>query len=154
MLRSSSSATERRSATSFNGPSTCLIARVHTCSASRSTQSTSRLPNTLNTTGANTTSITGNATLNNWSSAKMRKNSLMSRRDEGRPLRIGFVFIQDANDATTWSGTPFQVLNQLRAQGNEVEVFSPLDSRIKYLLSPVKLFVRLGGRSASLDHFR
>ena len=72
-----------------------------------------------------------------------------------RPLRIGFVFIQDANDPTTWSGTPFQALTQLRAaQGIEVEVFSPLDSRIKYLLTPAKLLAKLRGQSISLDHFR
>jgi glycosyltransferase involved in cell wall biosynthesis len=71
-----------------------------------------------------------------------------------RILRIGFVFIQDAHDATTWSGIPFQVLNQLRAvQGIEVEVFSPLDSRIKYLLAPMKLLAKLRGQSISLDHF-
>lgn len=72
-----------------------------------------------------------------------------------RQLRIGFVFIQDANDPTTWSGTPFQVLNQLRAaQGVDVEVFSPLDTRIKCFLAPVKILARLFGRSVSLDHFR
>ncbi len=68
-------------------------------------------------------------------------------------MRIGFVSTQDASDATSWSGIPFQILKQLRAQGAEVEVLSPLTTSAKYLLAPAKLIAKARGKSLSLDHF-
>lgn len=68
-------------------------------------------------------------------------------------MRIGFVSMQDASDATTWSGIPFQVLNHLRAQGIEVEVLGPLETKAKYALAPAKLIARVRGKSVSLDHY-
>jgi glycosyltransferase involved in cell wall biosynthesis len=69
-------------------------------------------------------------------------------------LRIGFVSIQDASDVTTWSGIPFQILSQMRAQNIDVEVLSPLSTGVKYLLAPVKLISRARKQSVTLDHFR
>jgi glycosyltransferase involved in cell wall biosynthesis len=63
------------------------------------------------------------------------------------------VALEDASDATSWSGIPFQVLAHLRAQKINVEVFSPLDSKIKYVVAPAKIFARLRGRTLSLNHF-
>lgn len=71
-----------------------------------------------------------------------------------RQLRVGLVSIPDASDVTTWSGIPFQILNQLRAQGVHVEVYSPLHSKMKYALAPAKLMARIRGKSLSLDHFQ
>ena len=68
-------------------------------------------------------------------------------------LRIGFVSICDASDATAWSGIPFQVLNQMRKQGADVEVLSPLKVNRKYALAPAKLLAKVRGRSVTLDHF-
>jgi hypothetical protein len=68
-------------------------------------------------------------------------------------LRIGFVSIQDATDVTTWSGTPFQMLTEMRAQNVDVEVLSPLSTRAKLALAPVKLISRARNQSVTLDHF-
>jgi glycosyltransferase involved in cell wall biosynthesis len=68
-------------------------------------------------------------------------------------LRIGFVSMENASDATSWSGIPFQILEHLRAQGIDVEVLSPLDSKIKYAAVPAKAFARLRGETLSLIHF-
>lgn len=69
-------------------------------------------------------------------------------------LRIGFVSIQDATDVKSWSGIPFQVLKHMRNLGVDVEVFSPLHSKAKYLIAPAKLAARARGKSVTLDHFR
>jgi glycosyltransferase involved in cell wall biosynthesis len=68
-------------------------------------------------------------------------------------LRIGFVSIQNAHDVTTWSGTPFQMLAQMKAQNVDVEVLSPLSTRAKYLLAPARLIAKAKGQSITLDHF-
>jgi len=68
-------------------------------------------------------------------------------------LRIGFVSMQDASDVTTWSGIPFKILTHMRAQNADVEVLSPLNTRAKYLLAPVKLLSRMRKKSVTLDHF-
>ena len=70
-----------------------------------------------------------------------------------RPLRIGFVSIQDASDVTTWSGIPFQILKQLRAQGIQVEVFSPLSPKVKYVHAAAKILAKARSKSVTLDHF-
>ena len=44
-------------------------------------------------------------------------------------------------------------MNQLRSQGVDVELLSPLDSKIKYAVSPAKVLARLQGRTLSLSHF-
>jgi glycosyltransferase involved in cell wall biosynthesis len=68
-------------------------------------------------------------------------------------LRIGFVSIQNAFDVTAWSGIPFQILTEMRAQNVDVEVMSPLSTRAKYLLAPVKLISKATRQSVTLDHF-
>lgn len=68
-------------------------------------------------------------------------------------MRIGFVSIQDATDVTTWSGIPFHMLAQMRAQNVDVEVLSPLSTRAKFALAPVKLLSRVRNQSVTLDHF-
>ena len=68
-------------------------------------------------------------------------------------MRVGFVCIQDASDVTTWSGIPYNVLQRLRAQGMDVELFSHLGRRSKAALAPAHLWTRARKRSASLDHF-
>lgn len=69
-------------------------------------------------------------------------------------MRIGFVSIQDASNVRSWSGIPFQILTQMRAQSADVEVLSPLSTRVKYLLAPVKLIAKARQQSVTLDHFR
>jgi len=68
-------------------------------------------------------------------------------------LRIGFVSILDASDVTAWSGIPFQILTHMRKQGADVEVLSPLRTRIKYLFTPAKIAARFNKTSITLDHF-
>jgi glycosyltransferase involved in cell wall biosynthesis len=68
-------------------------------------------------------------------------------------LRIGFISIQDACSITTWSGIPYQILTQMRAQNIDVEVLSPLSTKAKYLLAPVRLIAKAKGDSVTLDHF-
>ena len=67
-------------------------------------------------------------------------------------MRLGFVSIQDASNVSAWSGIPFQILKQLRAQKVDVQVLSPLSTRAKYLLSPAKAFAKVN-KSLTLDHF-
>lgn len=69
-------------------------------------------------------------------------------------MRIGFVSIQNAMDVTSWSGIPFQILSEMKQQGADVRVLTPLHSRAKYFLAPAKLLAKLQGRSLTLDHFR
>lgn len=68
-------------------------------------------------------------------------------------MRIGFVSVQDASDVTSWSGIPFQILNQMRMQGVDVQLLSPLRTQAKYLVAPAKLMAKARGRSVTLDHF-
>jgi glycosyltransferase involved in cell wall biosynthesis len=68
-------------------------------------------------------------------------------------LRIGFVSIEDASDATSWSGIPLQILKHLREQGTDISVLSPLDSKIKYIVAPAKSLAQLRGKTLSLSHF-
>lgn len=77
----------------------------------------------------------------------------MEKSDGGRELRIGFVSIRDATDVTTWSGIPFHILSELRAQGVEVEVLSPLETKAKYAVAPARLIAKARGKSVTLDHF-
>ena len=68
-------------------------------------------------------------------------------------MRVGFVSVDDASDATSWSGIPFQILNHLRAQSVDIEVLSPLSSKAKYLVAPAKSIARLRGKTLSLSHY-
>lgn len=68
-------------------------------------------------------------------------------------MRIGFVSILDASNVTAWSGIPFQILSQMRAQNVDVEVLSPLSTSAKFLLAPVRLAARARRQSITLDHF-
>jgi len=61
--------------------------------------------------------------------------------------------MHDPSDVTTWSGIPFQILMQMRAQNVDVEVLSPLSTRTKILLAPVRLIARATRKSVTLDHF-
>jgi glycosyltransferase involved in cell wall biosynthesis len=68
-------------------------------------------------------------------------------------LRIGFVSIHDASDVRSWSGIPFQILQQMRAQGADVHTLTPLHTNAKYLVAPAKLLGKVAGKSVTLDHF-
>ena len=54
---------------------------------------------------------------------------------------------------TTWSGIPFSILAEMRAQNVDVEVLSPLGTRTKLVLAPMKLIARARQQSVTLDHF-
>jgi glycosyltransferase involved in cell wall biosynthesis len=68
-------------------------------------------------------------------------------------LRIGFVSAQDAFNVTSWSGIPFQIMEQLRANNADFDLLSPLRSRAKYLFAPSKLMAVANRSSVTLDHF-
>lgn len=55
---------------------------------------------------------------------------------------------------TSWSGIPFQIMTQMRAQGADVELLSPMRTRMKYLLAPMRLAAKLNKTSVTLDHFK
>jgi glycosyltransferase involved in cell wall biosynthesis len=74
------------------------------------------------------------------------------RISQAAPMRIGFVSIYDVTDARAWSGIPSQILKELRAQGIEVEIISPLSQTIKFLLTPSKLIAKAKGEKRSFDH--
>jgi glycosyltransferase involved in cell wall biosynthesis len=68
-------------------------------------------------------------------------------------LRVGFVSIHDATDIHTWSGIPAQVLASLRKMDVQIELFSPLSQRSKYLLAPIKAIARMRKANISMDHY-
>ncbi|HEY0757967.1 MAG TPA: glycosyltransferase family 4 protein [Acidisarcina sp.] len=70
-----------------------------------------------------------------------------------KPLRVGFVSINDPNDVNQWSGIPYNVLQAMRTLGVRVEVYAPLSTRAKFLLSPAKALARLRHTGISLDHY-
>jgi hypothetical protein len=63
-----------------------------------------------------------------------------------RRLRIGIVSIDSAWDTNSWSGIPFQILSHLQREDVEIEVFSPLDRRLKVLLTPSILLAKARGQ--------
>jgi glycosyltransferase involved in cell wall biosynthesis len=69
-------------------------------------------------------------------------------------LRIGLVSVQDASDIRTFSGITFHVLEELRTQGVDVEVISPLRRTFRYVLAPAAILARIRKRGSSLEHFR
>jgi glycosyltransferase involved in cell wall biosynthesis len=69
-------------------------------------------------------------------------------------LRVGLVSVQDASDIGTFSGITFHVLEQLREQGVNVEVISPLQRNFRYVLAPAAILARMRKRGSSLEHFR
>jgi glycosyltransferase involved in cell wall biosynthesis len=94
-------------------------------------------------------------------SSNLRSRSIPSETGQGvhailtdhhKKLRLGFVSIEDASDIRAWSGTPFHILSQLRRHNVEVELFSPLDRRLKYVLAPTKLVACAARRSFILGH--
>ncbi len=54
---------------------------------------------------------------------------------------------------TSWSGIPFQILTRMRAEGVDVQLFSPLRTNAKYLVMPAKMIAKATGKSVTLDHF-
>jgi glycosyltransferase involved in cell wall biosynthesis len=66
-------------------------------------------------------------------------------------LRLAFVDIGNPEEVTTWSGTPFSILQEIRRQGVEVEVIAPLARPFKYLFAPQKLFAKLAGRNIQVN---
>ncbi len=57
-----------------------------------------------------------------------------------KKLRVGFVSIQDASLVSTWSGTPFSILQSLRRHPDvDVELISPLGQNLKWLYLPLIL---------------
>lgn len=69
-------------------------------------------------------------------------------------MRVGFVSILDASDVGSWSGIPLQILTQMKAQGADFELLSPMRTRVKYLLAPIWLTAKLNNTSVTLDHFK
>lgn len=59
-----------------------------------------------------------------------------------RPLRIAFVTVEDANDKRSWSGIPYHLAAELRAQGHEVIMLGPL--RPQPVLFLLRLFNQIG----------
>ena len=70
-----------------------------------------------------------------------------------RKLRVGFVSVQDAIDIRGFSGITSQMLSHLRQQEINIEVYSPLSQKIKYLLAPLKGLARLRRKTCTLDHY-
>jgi len=68
-------------------------------------------------------------------------------------LRIGFVSVGDATDLHLWSGVPSQVVQSLQRLGVHVELYSPLKTKKKYLLAPIKLFARISTSNIPCDRF-
>ena len=69
-------------------------------------------------------------------------------------LRIGFVSVDEANDVTSWSGTPFHILDALRKQDVSIQVFSPLKQGFRYMLAPMKITARLLKKDVIFDHYQ
>lgn len=68
-------------------------------------------------------------------------------------LRIGFVSISDATDIHQWSGIPAHVLEGLRKLDVQVEVYSPLSQKMKYLMTPLKAVAKIRKQNITLDHY-
>ena len=66
-------------------------------------------------------------------------------------MRLAFVDVEDPEDVTTWSGTPYFMLQELRRQGVEVEVLAPLNRSFKYLFTPQKAVAKLTGRNIHVN---
>ena len=69
-----------------------------------------------------------------------------------RRLRIGFVSIKDALDVSSWSGIPYHVLMHLREHPVDIELFSPLDRRLKWLQAPQIIMAKLRRQRLVLNH--
>ena len=69
-------------------------------------------------------------------------------------LRIALVSVLDASDIRTFSGITYHVLAQLREQGVDVEVISPLKRSFRYVLAPTAILARLRKRGSSMEHYR
>lgn len=66
-------------------------------------------------------------------------------------MRIAFVDIDSPEDVTTWSGTPYFILRELRRQGVDVEVIAPLKRPFKYLFTPHKFISKLTHSSVQIN---
>ena len=66
-------------------------------------------------------------------------------------MRIAFVALDDAEDVTSWSGTPHHVLQEIRRHGMDVEVISPLKRPFKYCYAPQKIVAKLSGKSIQIN---
>jgi len=69
-------------------------------------------------------------------------------------LRIALVSVQDATDLRTFSGITYHVLEQLREQGVDVEVISPLKRDFRYILAPAAILALVRKRGSSMEHYR
>jgi glycosyltransferase involved in cell wall biosynthesis len=69
-------------------------------------------------------------------------------------LKIGFVSLEDPNDVTAWSGTPYHLLSALKRQDLSIEVLSPLKQDFRYPLLPFKIAARLAGKDVEFSRFR
>lgn len=62
-------------------------------------------------------------------------------------LRVGFASVEDATLESTWSGTPLNTLNRLRAYADLTVVpITPLKTTLKYLYLPYKLVEKMTGK--------
>ena len=69
-------------------------------------------------------------------------------------LRIALVSVLDATDLRSFSGITANVLEQLREQGVDVEVVSPLKRDFRYVLAPAAILARMRRRGSSMEHYR
>jgi glycosyltransferase involved in cell wall biosynthesis len=64
-----------------------------------------------------------------------------------KKLKVGFASIQDAASRTSWSGTPFNILQALHSNPYvEVEMISPLKTDLRWRYLPLKLLCVLSKR--------
>ena len=68
-------------------------------------------------------------------------------------LRIALVSVLNASDIRTFSGITYHVLEQLREQGVDVEVISPLKRDFRYVLAPAAILARMRKRGSSMEHY-
>ena len=66
-------------------------------------------------------------------------------------MRLAFTCIEDPEDITSWSGTPYFILQEMRRQGVQVEVIAPLSRNFKYLLALHKFFLKVAGKNLQID---
>ncbi len=66
-------------------------------------------------------------------------------------MRLAFVSLDDAEDVTSWSGTPYYVLQEVRRHGMDVEVISPLKRPFKFCYAPQKAISKLRGKDIQIN---
>ncbi|HEX2734479.1 MAG TPA: glycosyltransferase family 4 protein [Polyangiaceae bacterium] len=68
-----------------------------------------------------------------------------------RPLRIGFVSVDDLDQINLWSGIPRSIWKHLEQEPVELVKLSPLSRAYRHLLLPQRVIGKLRGKSALSD---